>query len=175
VFHVQTNAVPNTAAAHDRYHPQHDPQYVHVPRTSRTDYSHLNHDNVALNMAPIPSRRQTNETLASNTHRQSHITAYSSLQQYPPRTQSSTYDVFGNGSSAYQASHGRSTTTDLEEHQRQRQQSESMRRWEREDGRDAPYNAVGYTRRDGEVYDEDEVYEEYREYDYDDARNDAWC
>jgi hypothetical protein len=131
----------------------------------------LNH--TALNMTLIPSRRQTNEALVSNVHHQSHITAHSSLQQYPPHNHYSTYDVFGNGPSLSQIAHGRSATTNVEEHQRHRQQSHSMRRWEREDVHAAPYNAIGHLRRDGEVYDEDEVYEEYRAYNYDDARNDA--
>jgi hypothetical protein len=48
-----------------------------------------------------------------------------------------------------------------------------MLSWERVDPHSGAYDAVGYIRRDGEVYDEDEVYEEYRGYDYDGERSDA--
>jgi hypothetical protein len=165
VVHTQQGHARGTS----QYDPQQDPKYAQVPRISRTDYSHLYSvvDHAAFNMAPVPSRREANGAFGSNAHHQSRITAYSSLQQYPPHIRSSTYDVFGNGSSASQTSNGRWTKRDLEEHERRRgEQSRSMR-WEREEDHAAPYNAVGYIRREGEVYDEDEVYEEYREYDYD--------
>jgi hypothetical protein len=76
-------------------------------------------------------------------------------------------------SNASQRSHRQSTTTDSEEYERRWRQSGSLRTWEREDLHAAPYNAVGYIRSDGEVYDEDEVYEEYRELDYDGEGNGA--
>jgi hypothetical protein len=166
VVHVQTHAAPGPpAAAQPQYDPHRDPQYAQVPRTSRTDNSYLDRavNNPVLHTAPVPSRQYDHGVTSFVASYQS-PTARSSVPDPPSRTRTSTYDVFGDRSNASQRFHRLSTTTDSEEYKRRRRQSDRLRTWEREDLRDIPYNAVGYIRSDGEVYDEDEVYEEYREY-----------
>jgi hypothetical protein len=123
-------------------------------------------------MAPVPQRHQDHIPTPSSTHRRSLIPARSPSSGFSSRTRNTTYRIFGNRSNAAETDHRRLTTAHLEDHERRapeqyQRPTDAMLSRERVDPRSSAYDALGYIRRDGEVYDEDEVYEEYREYDYD--------
>ncbi|KAF1837581.1 hypothetical protein BDW02DRAFT_565880 [Decorospora gaudefroyi] len=173
VLTIVTSTPRRPPSERDHYDPQQDPQYIQVPRSSRADNLHPvgGVSNSASGIHPSPSRSQARPSDA----RHSNSAVLPSSSAPSPRAWTSRYNPFSGTFSTAQTNQPRLTAATLERLERhQSPDLDSMRRREREDERAGPYHAIGYVRRDGEVFDEDEVYEEYREYEYGDATNEEW-
>ncbi|KAF1946150.1 hypothetical protein EJ02DRAFT_431068 [Clathrospora elynae] len=155
----------NRTPSYERTAPRPAQVSSQVPRSSKTEYSDLARvvNNPALDVAPILSRHQIRASCPSNTQRRG-STARSSIPSPSPHTRPPTNNPFGGSSSANQTTQLPLTMANFEEHKARQRPINSMQRLEDEEHRARPYDAIGYIRQDGQVYDENEVYEEYREF-----------
>ncbi|KAI4707732.1 hypothetical protein J4E89_007360 [Alternaria sp. Ai002NY15] len=164
--HSYTNSTsvggaPSPSTQSNGYDPRNDSVYAQVQRSSWSYHAYANGatDNQAQSTAPPPQRRQIQQPRAYNgpyqfetDHSSSHLrvqryhVSESDFHSSPPPHASSPAERRPQ-SDPYQPPIGGYTSAQTAPH------------------RSGPYDAVGYIRRDGAVYDEDEVYEEFRPYD----------
>lgn len=141
------------------YDPSRDPTYTQVHRSSSSSQAFPN--GMANDHSPNGSPCQTHpQNQAPSFYNPPHHswTAYSSTH-----LQISTYDTSGrdfNASPVFQTTPPAGTAA-----QPQQVPTGGFLPHQTAPRRPEPYDAVGYIRRDGEVYDKDEMYEEYRPYD----------
>lgn len=147
------------------YDPSRDPTYTQAHRSSRLDqvYPNGTANNHSSNGAPYQTHPQNQVPSSYNPPHYS-WTAYSSTHLQVP-----TYDTSGrdfNASPVFQTAPLAGTVA-----QPQQVPTGGFLPHQTAPRRPEPYDAVGYVRSDGEVYDRDELYEEYRPYDsYDHQR-----
>jgi hypothetical protein len=161
---------PDLHYAEVRHSPRPNSHYVNVPRPSRSDYSNLDRvvGDPALERDYFSSHRHAyGRGLSSTQDRNVPVSA--NMVASPRRTRNSTHNV-SNGNLSSGRRGGSQLTRERLAEQQSTSRTETL---DRTYGYAGPYDAVGWVRSDGQVFDEDEVYEEYREYDYD-IRNEAW-
>jgi hypothetical protein len=147
---------PPQVPTHD---PSRDSTYTRAHRSSRSDQAYPNGtaSNHSPNGAPYQAHPQNQAPSFYNPPHYS-WTAYSSTHLQIP-----TYDTSGRdfyASPVFQTAPPAGTVA-----QPQQVPTGGLLPHQTAPRRPEPYDAVGYVRSDGEVYDRDEVYEEYRPYD----------
>jgi hypothetical protein len=119
-----------------------------------------------------PSQRQTYNRGHSSAHSQN-VPVYADIVAPPHQTRNSTHNVSNGSLSSGRRGGSQLTQESLADYDSFQQPTNPIETYGRTYDHAGPYDAVGWIRSDGQVFDEDEVYEEYREYNYD-TRNEAW-
>ena len=154
---------PLSATQRYAYDPSRDPLYTQAPRSSRSDHSDMRDvvNSPALYTVPAPAHPQNQPSRSYNVPQQFWTDHASSHLRITP------YDTSGSDFNASQAFQPTLPASVFAQPSGQTYYpptgaSHPNRAAEQHAG---PYDAVGYIRRDGAVYDREEVYEEYRPYD----------
>ncbi|KAI4924696.1 hypothetical protein J4E85_007813 [Alternaria conjuncta] len=152
---------PTPSTQNNGYDPRNDSVYAQVQRSSWPYHAYANGatDNQAQSTAPRSPRRQVQGPRASNGPYQfetDHSSSHLRVQRY----QMSESDFHSSPPPHASSSAERRAQPDPYQPPIGGNPSASTA-----PQRSGPYDAVGYIRRDGAVFDRDEVYEEYRPYD----------
>ena len=139
---------------------QEEQRYIEAYRPQRPHNSDLYQvvNNPALNIA-FSSSTHWNHGLGPSNAGNGTCTTHLPLPSLPPLPLALSSN-FNSGSTNL----NQLTPTNLEEYERRRLWRNPLRRFEYEDERAGPYDAIGEIRRDGRVYEEPLEHEEYQEH-----------